>query len=99
MSIITCSECNKEISSEATTCIHCGKPIRESIQTIQLTSKRWKKFKLIAWIGLIIGFFMFTSGIQNGGWQNIYTGIGFCIGFFSFISLLIGKFGAWWDNK
>ena len=99
MSLIKCPECNKEISTEAVSCIHCGKPLKENIQTIQKTSKRWKKVKLIAWIGLIIGFFVFITNVQNGGFQNVYTGIGFCLGFFSFITLLIGKFGAWWTNK
>ena len=99
MALTTCPECNKEISTEAVSCIHCGKPLNKKIQTIELTSKRWKKVKLIAWIGLVIGFFIFTSNLSNGGFNNPYTGFGFTVGFLSFIVLLIGRFGAWWTNK
>ncbi len=99
MALKKCLECEGEISTDAVSCMHCGKPLKESIQTVQLTSKRWKRIKLFAWIGLIVGFFMFVSNIQKGGWQNIYTGMGFCIGFFSFIALMVGRFGTWWNNK
>ena len=99
MALTKCVECGTEISTEAVSCLHGGRPIKEDIQTIQLTSKRWKIIKLIAWIGLIIGFFMFTSNMEHGGWQNMYSGMGFCLGFFSFILLLVGKFGNWWSNK
>lgn len=29
MALIKCSECGKEISDKAKTCIHCGNPIHE----------------------------------------------------------------------
>ncbi len=99
MAITTCPECSKEISTEAISCIHCGKPLKENIQTIEQTSKRWKKVKLIAWLGLIAGFFIFSNNVNDGGFQNIYTGLGLGVTFFSFIILLIGRFGSWWTNK
>lgn len=99
MALTTCSECGKEISTEAVSCIHCGKPLKENIQTIQLTSKRWKKVKLIAWIGLIVSFFVFTNGVNNGGFSNTYTGVGLSFGLISFIVLIVGRLGSWWTNK
>ena len=36
MSLIKCSECGKEISDKAKTCIHCGNPIyKEKVQTMK----------------------------------------------------------------
>ena len=33
MSLISCSECGKEISDKATVCIHCGCPIKKKLNT------------------------------------------------------------------
>jgi hypothetical protein len=44
MSLIKCSECQKEISSLAKTCPACGNPI-EAV-TVEKTSKKWKKMEL-----------------------------------------------------
>ena len=99
MALIKCSDCGKEISTDANTCIHCGKPIKEYVQTIQQTSKRWKIVKLIAGIGIIIGFIIFMANVPNGGLQNTYADLGANLAIYSFILFLIGKFGGWWTNK
>lgn len=99
MSLIKCIECGKEISSESVNCIHCGKPMKEEIQTIEQTSKRWKRIKLVSWLGLIIGFIIMGRGVQNGGFDNPQTGLGITILFISFVALMVGKFGVWWTNR
>ena len=99
MALIKCSECGKEISNEATECIFCGKPQGEKIVTVQLTSKKWKKIKLIAVIGIIFGWSLFIHHYNVSKWNDPYTGLGFCIMFFSLITLFVGKFGAWWNNR
>lgn len=99
MALIKCSDCGKEISSDAASCIYCGKPLKEIPQTIEQTSKKWKRLKLISWFGLVTGFIVFGGGLQNGGFDNTQTGLGLFIGLISFVSLMIGKFGAWWNNK
>lgn len=38
MALIKCNECGKEISDKATTCIHCGNPIKKEI----ISKKNWK---------------------------------------------------------
>ena len=54
MALIKCSECGKEISDKATTCIHCGNPIlQEKVKT--MNKKKWEdlnyedKNKIIAY--------------------------------------------------
>lgn len=42
MALIKCSECGKEISDKAKTCIHCGNPIfKEKVKT--MNKKKWEE--------------------------------------------------------
>lgn len=94
MSLIKCSECQKEISDQAVACPSCGNPIHNSIVEankpveIELTNKKWKKRSVLA----ILLFFV--------GWITMIQSVGF--GFFIiFIALIIGvtsRIGAWWTN-
>lgn len=97
MAMIQCPECGKEISDQAQTCPHCGNPIHPIV--IEKTSKNWKLAKLISWIVLLVGGYLFLRGYGSGGWENPMTGGGFTLGFLGFVSLLVAKFGAWWHHK
>jgi len=66
---------------------------------IEQTDKTWKLVKLISWITVIIGILIFLSHVQNGGFNNPMTGLGFCLAFFGLCGAIIGKFGAWWYHK
>jgi DNA-directed RNA polymerase subunit RPC12/RpoP len=102
MPLIKCSECSKEISEKATSCPHCGNPIANNTKasvTVELTSKRWKLIKLFSVVGLIFGFYLFTSSYQKSGFNYPLTGLWFSLMFISAIGLFIGKFGAWWSNR
>jgi len=94
MALIKCSECNKEVSDQATTCPACGNPLKEKIVTVQLTSKRWKLIKLISWT-------VFLIGLLNafGGSTPLAKVLGSSAAIAGFIGILVGKFGAWWTNK
>lgn len=110
MSLIKCSECNNEISSEAISCPKCGNPIKEiNIKTqvindpqrpfkveLELTSKRWKKVILIAWFIIIGGLLSvaYFASIMPDGHW-----VGFGIAFLGIIVLIIGKIGAWYSNR
>ena len=89
----------QEIADRCEPCPFCGNPIAEQVVTVQLTSKRWKLTKLAASLMIIGGGLMFIKNIQDGGFQNPYTGLGFCLGFLGLIGLYVGRFGAWWTNK
>lgn len=90
MALIKCVECGKEISSEATNCPSCGRPINEAIITTQATSKIWKLVKLLSWLGIITSIIMFSN--NSGDMANLLLPI-------SILGLIIGKLGAWWTNK
>ena len=66
---------------------------------IELTDKKWKRIKLIAWILIIVSFFLFMNGLENGGFSNPLTGLGLTCGFLSVMLLYVGKFGAWWYHR
>lgn len=61
MAIIKCSECGKEISDKAETCVHCGKKIITSFELEKKENKKIKKkkrrkvFKIIILTLLLIG--------------------------------------------
>ena len=97
MPLIKCGECGKEISNKAETCPNCGNPIKPAL--IEQTSKGWKAARLISWILFLIGLFTFASQYQQGGWNNPMAGAGFSLAFLSFISIIVSKFGAWWNHK
>lgn len=97
MALIKCPECGTEISDQAISCPRCGRVINNT--TIQLTNKRWKVVKLVAWIMIVVGGYMLLSGSSNGGFQNPTTGLGFTLVFIGVIVLFVGKLGTWWTNK
>lgn len=66
---------------------------------IELTSKKWKRIKLIAWLSIIASFFIFMNGVGIGGFNNPITGLGLTFGFLSIALLFVGKFGAWWHHR
>lgn len=110
MSLINCSECNKEISDKAEACPNCGNPIQaviiEKSQTaptppvlIEQTSKKWKSVIVVATMIIIIALLMFLNGVLQGGFDNPLTSWGLFLIFIGFITLMVGKFGAWWSHR
>lgn len=108
MSLIHCSECQKEVSSQATNCPHCGNVINQNTQVgvgnigtqnlkveLELTSKRWKKVILIAWLILIAGVLLLGvfATDQDLKWIGINM---ICL---SVPVWIVGKVGAWYSNR
>jgi predicted RNA-binding Zn-ribbon protein involved in translation (DUF1610 family) len=98
MSLIKCTECGRDISDKAAACPGCGNPIQEeTIQTIQRTSKRWKKYQLVAFAFALLGVYFSLKGIgSNDGGASF--GLGIMFYFFAFVIGMIGRIGAWWSN-
>lgn len=91
MSLIKCSECQKEISEEAISCPFCGRPNKiEKVHTIELTSKKWKIVKLISWVGFFMGLVLLGNKSKE---------IGSIVLVLSLIGIFVGKAGAWWSNR
>lgn len=96
MALVKCRECGKEISNEARSCPNCGRPAQPML--IEKTAKKWKKAKLISWVIILSGGYLFLYNIQQGGFSNPLTGLGLSMVFVGFLSLTISKFGAWWNH-
>ena len=118
MALIKCPECQSEVSDQALSCPKCGFPLKgeaslvsdvnkiveEKIQTVQLTSKKWKKMKLIFVPMFILGLFVFPSNLLALLFRSeepsraglVLGGLFFFVGF---IGTLVAFFGAWWNNR
>lgn len=48
MALIKCSECGKEISDKATTCIHCGCPV-SAMEKKEIRKVEYKKWEELIW--------------------------------------------------
>src|SRR3989442_1261560 len=51
MALITCSECQREISAKASTCPHCGAPIKAG-PTASPETKARRRTSPVAWVAL-----------------------------------------------
>jgi uncharacterized membrane protein YvbJ len=67
MALITCPECNNEISDKATACIKCGNPIKKMENQANSTNENQLKTKrlLIFPFALIFASFIFASLLPN----------------------------------
>jgi hypothetical protein len=97
MSLMTCSECNKQISDTVVACPHCGF-VRDKSQvllsnnkttTIELTGKYWKVLKLLS-ILMFIGGLLILPTKENFGFLVILVSI---------IIFISAKVGIWWNHK
>ena|GEM_PF-1679065 len=110
MALIYCPDCNKQISSNARTCLGCGAPIADakeaggsgvkSLMTTQETSKRLKLHTMGS-VFLILfgaGWLMFAyQAIQIGRDPNL--GIPALLLFAGFAWYTATRFRIWWHHK
>jgi hypothetical protein len=98
MGLIQCPDCKKEISDQATACIYCGRPltvIQPEVQTVELTSKRYKGQQLLGILGICIGFFIVL--VSSGHAPGSLIGSLMLIG--GLILWISGRVGAWWNHS
>lgn len=89
MALIKCPDCNKEVSSRAATCIHCGGPLKTdlidqpSAGSADANIKGQQRSKLrndlgnaIAFVGLPIAFVIGMATSSTIGWM---VAIGICV--------------------
>ena len=93
MALIKCPTCGHDVSEQAVACPNCGQPTTtsfdQSVQTIQLTEKKWKILHISAFLLFIVGLFFISN-------KTFEFGLLFL--FFGFVLSIIAKFGAWWSN-
>jgi DNA-directed RNA polymerase subunit RPC12/RpoP len=95
MALIKCPECSTEVSDKAEKCPKCAYPILgQSIQTIEQTSKIYKKQIIYGWIVFFVGIviFMFSQSLSGKNW-------GAFIALMGFIWFLFAKVSIWWHHK
>jgi hypothetical protein len=67
------------------------------VQTIELTSKRWKLLQLGGGLLLIFSLFLCFRGMSNNEPEGlIVPGLG---GLLGLALLASGRIGAWWHNR
>jgi len=64
MSLVTCKDCGKEISTEARACVHCGCPSEIYVAKIKKKRKQSLIIKLSVWGVLLVALIIF---IVSGG--------------------------------
>ena len=101
MALIQCPECSKSVSDIAAACPDCGYPIYQAknsghnldpATTIEQTSKKWKKLKLLASAFIIVGFIVASKGDTA-----VYFGTPMI--FIGLLILLYSGFGSWWHHS
>jgi len=110
MALIKCSECRKDISDKALVCPNCGNPIKDQNVAVQISakkdpmqidpvfvSKKWKLVKLVAWGSIIVGVILMLGG--GFDFNKPIVNIGTGIAFFGLIELIVGKVGAWYEDR
>ena len=92
MALKPCRECGKPISTEATTCPHCGvasptatgKPV-----VIEATSKRFKTFQAAGGAAIVFSVILMVAGSLTAG--AIIGGLGIVL-------YVYGRAGGWWHH-
>jgi len=103
MALFKCIDCGQEVSSEALSCPHCGRPTNagasENPIKVEplLISMGWKKAKLISWFVTILGFVLMFSGEPT--FERMGFNVGFSFFFSGLIALFISKIGAWYNDR
>ena len=86
MTLISCQECNKEISDQAASCPSCGVPIANAPSnqnsTVNRAGAKWES----------IGFLMIVGGMIFGMASAPDNHIGGTIAGIGFILFLVGRF-------
>jgi len=102
MELIKCPACGHDVSDQATSCPNCGQPLgatelqtvvnvpaEDSIQTIQLTKKKWKKLRLWGIGFFVLGIFLMLNHMWPIG--ALFWVIAIIIG-------IIANIGSWWST-
>lgn len=88
MALISCPECNKEISDKAQSCPSCGVPILEGApneiphSAVTRTGAKWEG----------IGFVLIVAGMITGMATGPDNHLGGIMAFLGFIIFIIGRF-------
>lgn len=110
MTLIICRECEKQVSSTAAACPHCGAPVAQAgrtvetpLATMQLTSKKLKLHRLLSslvlWTGIIWLLVALVASMQERPVSR--TSWAWASGLFivGAVWSLRTKMRIWWHHK
>lgn len=102
MALVTCPDCNKDVSDAAPACPNCGRPMAPvgGVQTIEATGKKWKAFQLGFGLMTVVGIVIFFSSLSDmSNTALIEIGpIGMLMFVMGFFGYLVARIGAWWKH-
>ncbi len=111
MALISCPECNNQVSNTAAACPQCGAPIAEAmgskaagvpLTTVQETSKKLKLHIIIAsilfWVG-VVWLFVGINAAEQGGEQSEQFVISILLLFVGLVWYVVTRFRIWWHHK
>lgn len=98
-----CPACDRQVSSAAAACPHCGHPIgaptdsarSERTLTTQATGKQAKRHQLLAGLVIAVGVIFIIGGSQSGGAPTPLV-IGWSLFGVGFLWYFLARFYAWW---
>ena len=102
MALISCPDCNRQVSDSAPSCPHCGRPVMSSISSmavgverpIELTAKRFKMISVLSVSAIAFGAIIaFGSSTTNG------TNTGAAILALGLACYVINRMRIWWHHK
>src|SRR2546427_4056899 len=100
MTLIKCPECERDVSSKATACPHCGYALTPTaqgprpVQVIERTGRRWKAIRALGWLLISVGAVVLVAELaadDSGG-----VALGWWIGVAGVACLITSRAGAWW---
>lgn len=102
--LINCSECGKEISSKAETCIGCGAPVTDEstgsgvakLTTTQGTSKSLKLQMALSVAAMAVGFVMIYAAYDLG---HESFGPGAILMLAGFLWYFVTRIRTWWHHS
>ena len=107
MALVQCPDCEKQVSTSAVACPHCGAPIAGAqeakaagtpLTTTQSTSKKLKGQKIISVLMIIIGsVWLFTLLSQEPDPES-GTGLPMLITLVGVIWFVVVRFRSWWHH-
>lgn len=110
MALIKCPECGTEVSDKAEKCPKCAYPIntqiKDKVQTIELTSKKYKGQLVLSVLLLSLGLFisLAAAGLAATGGggttlQALLAFIGIPLMVVGLIWYIITKIRIWWHHE
>ncbi len=102
MALIKCPECERDVSSKATACPHCGYPLTPAaqgprpVQVIERTGRRWKGVRMLGWLLVLVGLLALVAGWTAEDSRSLAPG--WWIALAGAACLWVARAGAWWHH-